>query len=308
MTNRNPASSYSQSSDVSKEILARVNAHADRSLDRVFADIEELLSGDLSDPVQPPPANHPSPYQANTSDSPYYPTEPVLPHHPTPDKQEYDRQYPPQSDFHPPTPPRDRNSPPTTMRDRSQTAVPSSQKKSLPLWIKALLGIGLTSVALSSLLLWLINTRKIDLPKNFDFSWLPFPSKSAISPDDAQFAEYMRKSIAKIEAANSPSATNNAPTNPATNFNSQPKTDISSSSPGVVTSTTPATIPVSLLKILPGGDRPGAEFEIQGKVQKVYVGEKISNSNWSLVTVAQGEVIVKKISGEIRSIYVGQKF
>jgi hypothetical protein len=299
MTNRNPASSYGNSSDVSKEILARVNAHADRSLDRIFADIDDLLNDDLDNPTPSDPQDYHHPYQFHSNNSPQYPHEPVLPNSPAAKQPESDRQYPPQSHFEPPTPPQ--NPPEPSIQE------PAPKKTSFPLWMKALLGIGITAVAASSLLLWLINTQKIALPKSFNLSWLPFQSSSSISADDAKFAEYMRKSIAKIDAANSRTATDNTVANPITNSISQPN-NTASSSPGSIASTIPATIPVSLIKILPGGDRPGAEFEVKGKVQKVYAGEKIADSNWSLVTVAKGEVIVKKVSGEIRSVYVGQKF
>jgi hypothetical protein len=335
MSNRTPASPYSQSSDLSKEIISRVSAHADRSLDRIFADIDNLLDGDGSNPPQQPATGYnssvreaktrPNRFPSSTNQPPNYPTEPVLPESPlSSESQEQDRYSPADysqgrgrfdstnttrtdyshsqpSNFQPTTPPE--------QTQHSASSVSSPRKKFLPVWSKVFLGIGITSVALSSVLLWLINERKIDLPKNIDLSWLPFQSKSSISPEDAKFADYMRKSITKIDAANRSDANNTTtPSNPKTESTTSSSTPLTNSSIGVITSTTPATIPVNLLKILSGEKRPGAEFEIQGKVIKVYVGDKIGNSNWSLVTVAKGEVIVKKISGEIRSIYVGQKF
>ena len=51
MTNQNPASTNTQSIKLSQEILSKVNAHADRTVDRLFADIDELLSGDLTDDI-----------------------------------------------------------------------------------------------------------------------------------------------------------------------------------------------------------------------------------------------------------------
>jgi hypothetical protein len=52
MTSQNPVSPDSQNSQLDRDTLAKVNAHADRSMDRLFADIDELLSGDLdNDPA-----------------------------------------------------------------------------------------------------------------------------------------------------------------------------------------------------------------------------------------------------------------
>jgi hypothetical protein len=309
MTNRNPASPYSQSSDLSKEIISRVSAHADRSLDRIFADIDNLLDGDDNPSPQQPPTGYPYTNDRRATpdpDAPVLPAAPLRSEIPTPDRSSgalnEPSPYSSPSGFRPSTPPEAQDYPQTQPQPRSKS---SPRKKFLPVWSKLLLGIGITSVALSGGLLWLINERKIELPKNIDLSWVPFQSKSSISPDDAKFAEYMRKSIAKIDAANQSATSNNQATN-SPSSSSAPF--VNNSATGVITSTTPATIPVTLLNILAEGNRQGAAFEIEGKVQKVYVGEKIANSNWSLVTVAKGEVIVKKVSGEIRSIYLGQKF
>jgi hypothetical protein len=301
MTNQNPASSNPQSTKLSQEILSKVNAHADRSIDRLFADIDELLSGDLSGDIPP----------ASTQQQYRYPAASSRQHQPSADNQrQQPQQYLPQGDFTPP---------PETVEPQQQPqqtpqAKPKRQKpQSMPLWMKAFLGIGVTSIALSSLLLWLINEHKIQLPKNMDVSWLPFMSKSQISSDDAKFAEYMRKSISKIESANTQAST--APTQTNATTNPAPVTSPTSpiaANPGVITTkpdpVNASQIPISLIKTLQTGDRPGAIFEINSQTQTVYAGDKIGKSDWSLLTVAKGEVIVKKVGGVIRSIYVGQKF
>jgi hypothetical protein len=312
MTNQNPASSNPQSTKLSQEILAKVNAHADRSIDRLFTDIDELLSGDLSGDI--PFADGRDTAQANqtgTNQQRY--RYPAATNRSTPrmadiqtQQQPQHRQYQPQTEF----------TPPPSQPDETQQPQPSQPKrqKHSPLWMKAVLGIGIVSIALSSLLLWLINERKINLPKNIDTSWLPFQSQSQISSDDAKFAEYMRKSIAKIESANtqtSATVPSNAATNPATMDSPSPTTSVAAN-PGVVTTTSnptnATTASISLLKTLQTSDRSGAIFEINSQTQTVYVGGKIGMSDWSLLTVAKGEVIVKKAGGVIRSIYVGQKF
>jgi hypothetical protein len=300
MTNQNPASSNPQSTKLSQEILSKVNAHADRSIDRLFADIDELLSGDLSGDIPP----------ASTTQQYRYPAASSRNNQRIADTQrQQPQQYLPQGDF---TPPPETVEPPQ-QPEKSPQAKPKRQKpQSMPLWMKAFLGIGVTSIALSSLLLWLINENKIHLPKNMDVSWLPFMSKSQISTDDAKFAEYMRKSISKIESANTQANSAPAQTNAATSPAAVNIPTSSVANPGVITTKAdPANvsqIPISLIKTLPTGDRPGAIFELNNQTQTVYAGEKIGKSDWSLLTVAKGEVIVKKVGGVIRSIYVGQKF
>jgi hypothetical protein len=301
MTNQNPASSNSQSSQLSQEILSKVNAHADRSIDRLFADIDELLSGDLSNDIPPASAQQQYRYPAESVRTPprLMNTERQQP--------EYQQSLPPQSGFSPPQQPIEPQSPP-------QQSKPKREKpQGMPLWMKAFMGIGVVSIGLSSLLLWLISEHKINLPKNMDVSWLPFMSKSQISTDDAKFAEYMRKSISKIESANTQTNSGTAPTTAAASPAASSSPPASATvNPGVITTTAdPANIskvPVSLIKTLPTGERPGAIFEINSQTQTVYVGDKIGTSDWSLLTVAKGEVIVKKVGGVIRSIYVGQKF
>jgi hypothetical protein len=300
MTNQNPASSNPQSAKLSQEILSKVNAHADRSIDRLFADIDELLSGDLSGDIPP----------ASTQQQYRYPAASSRQHQPISDRQrQQPQQYLPQGDFTPPP----ETVEPSQQPQQTPQAKPKRQKpQSMPLWMKAFLGIGAASIAISSLLLWLINEHKINLPKNMDVSWLPFQSKSQISADDAKFAEYMRKSIAKIESANTQASSAPTQNNPATSPAAVASPTNPAANPGVITTTAdPANvsqIPISLIKTLPTGERPGAIFEINNQTQTVYAGEKIGKSDWSLLTVAKGEVIVKKVGGVIRSIYVGQKF
>jgi hypothetical protein len=55
------------------------------------------------------------------------------------------------------------------------------------------------------------------------------------------------------------------------------------------------------------GDRSAALFEINGSTQRIYVGENIGSSGWTLVSVEGEEVIVRR-NGEVRSIYMEQQF
>ena len=68
----------------------------------------------------------------------------------------------------------------------------------------------------------------------------------------------------------------------------------------------PATSHV-LVGLLELGDRSAALFEINGVSQRVYLGEPIASSGWSLVSVSSDEARIRR-NGEVRSIYIGQQF
>jgi hypothetical protein len=297
MTSQNPAS---QNSQLDRDILAKVNAHADRSIDRLFADIDELLSGDLTtDPPSSAVVNRPAPeLQQSGSSVNYYPDEL---------QQQRFAAEDPQADF--------TSSRSSANSESQQPASPTQQQKRLPLWMKAVLGIGVTSLAVGGGLLWLVNERKIELPKNLDTSWLPFQSKAQVSPADAKFAEYMQKSIAKIEAARTqtPAATQpiNSVENPATTQAAPPSivnpAGTISAAPSTESAVAPQS-PILLLKTFPSSRQPRASFNINGRDLTISSGQKIGTSQWSLLTVTKGEVLLKKTGGEIRSIQIGQKF
>jgi hypothetical protein len=298
MTNQNPASSQ----PLDRDLLAKLNAHADRSLDRLFTDIDELLSGDLESEHKPLQVNHSALSQPN------YRTE-------AEPARQYTQSYAAQSD---------RFSPQLAAEiDPPQPSKPKQkkQRQTLPLWLKALLGVGVASIAGSSLLFWLVNERKISLPQKIDTSWLPFQSQSQIPPADAKFAEYMRKSIAKIESTNiatnaainlptpantiaAPTVTTVTPT--ATPFNQA--TNTATNSPKL----TPIEKPISLVKTLQNGGGgaalKSAVFQIDKKDQTVKIGQKIGTSNWYLLNISKNEATIKRKGGEIRSIKIGQKF
>jgi Tfp pilus assembly protein PilP len=300
MTNQNPAMSSKSPQDrrLQHDILAKVNAHADRSMDRLFADIEELL-GD-----EPNPAKSSAAERTPAHDERY------------PQQQSPASTYPPQSAF-----PGQRVLSPDSSYTEAPAQKPAAKPtKRIPFWLKAVTGVGIISIASGSLGFWLVNERKVVVPQ-IDTSWLPFQSR--VAPADAKFADYMRKSLAKIDAA--PPATTTPATTPfnpttsiiapaanptaidpaATNSPAPTQTIVTGSATSVVT---PATNKIALVKTIQTGARPEAFFQIDGRTQSVRVGQKIGTSNWSLLTVAKGEVILKRKGGEIRSVYVGQKF
>ncbi len=69
---------------------------------------------------------------------------------------------------------------------------------------------------------------------------------------------------------------------------------------------TPGVVHV-LVGVLELGDRSAALFEINGVPQRVYIGERIGNGGWSLVSVSNQEVVIRR-NGEVRSIFIGQQF
>ncbi|MDX2097045.1 MAG: hypothetical protein SFW36_04650 [Leptolyngbyaceae cyanobacterium bins.59] len=72
----------------------------------------------------------------------------------------------------------------------------------------------------------------------------------------------------------------------------------------------PVPVPASnhtLIGVLELGKRSAALFEINGMTQRVNVGEEIAASGWTLVKVANKEAVIRR-NGEVRSVYVGQKF
>jgi hypothetical protein len=95
-------------------------------------------------------------------------------------------------------------------------------------------------------------------------------------------------------AVPAPTAAPNTAYNPTTN--------------GVTSNPTPAAVNTqTLLGVLELGDRSAALFEIAGVPQRVYIGERVGNSGWLLVSVANEEAVVRR-NGEVRTLYIGQEF
>lgn len=76
--------------------------------------------------------------------------------------------------------------------------------------------------------------------------------------------------------------------------------------PAAPTATAPATVH-TLVGILELGDRSAALFDIDGSTQRFFIGEPIGSSGWALVSVNNQEAVIRR-NGEVRSVYVGQKF
>ncbi len=298
MTNQNPASSQPLNND----LLAKLNAHADRSLDRLFTDIDELLSGDLEADAKSSPSNQsaiaPSNYRNEADYHTYSGTATA-----TADR------FSPQltADLDPPQP--------AKLNKKNQRRV--------PVWLVALSSVGAASIAAGGLLYWAVHERKVALPQNIDTSWVPFQSKPQVSPEDAKFSEYMRKSISKIEATNLAAANTAATTaiaqpNPA-NILAAPypyqaapigaaTNQAITTAPVTAKPTLTSSKPIALVKTIQTNQQHSAIFQIDKKNQAIKVGQKIGASNWSLINISKSEVTIKRKGGEIRSIKIGQKF
>ncbi|MGG6237114.1 hypothetical protein ACQ4N7_00615 [Nodosilinea sp. AN01ver1] len=72
-------------------------------------------------------------------------------------------------------------------------------------------------------------------------------------------------------------------------------------------STAAAPLVHALVGILELGDRSAALFEINGVSQRVYIGERVGSSGWSLVSVSNEEAVIRR-NGEVRSVFIGQRF
>jgi hypothetical protein len=304
MTNQNPASSQPLNND----LLAKLNAHADRSLDRLFTDIDELLSGDLEADAKSSQSNQsaiaPSNYR-NEADYRQY---------------DHDRTYAGTASAT-----ADRFSPQLTAELDPPQPAKAKQKKPrrVPVWLVALSSVGAASIAAGGLLYWAVHERKVALPQNIDTSWVPFQSKPQVSPEDAKFSEYMRKSISKIEATNLAAANTAAiaiaqpnPANGLAPYQAAPITaaPITATNQAIAAAPTAkqplltSSKPIALVKIAQTSGRLSAIFQVDKKDQAIKIGQKIGNSNWSLINISKREVTIKRKGGEIRSIKIGQKF
>lgn len=126
------------------------------------------------------------------------------------------------------------------------------------------------------------------------------------------FVPLLQPGSATNPRPNQTTAPNTTATLPAPNLpTTQPSSANEASSPD---STTTGSIPniatagsYELVGVLELGKRSAALFEVDGTSQRVYIGETIGASGWSIVSIGDEEVVVRR-NGEVRSIYIGQQF
>lgn len=126
------------------------------------------------------------------------------------------------------------------------------------------------------------------------------PTATATAPGTVPFrniAETYGNATASLPSANSSSAATSSPASPAPSTNQQAANSAPAPTPGNHT----------LVGVMELGDRSAALFDIDGSTQRFFAGEAIASSGWTLVTVSNQEAIIRR-NGEIRSVYVGQKF
>lgn len=168
----------------------------------------------------------------------------------------------------------------------------------------------------------------------------------APSPQDKEFLTYVQRSLERIDRANPQPATvasnpNSPPTvlervyipiyqpsgQPGTNNPTLPPPPVvmtvpapatsppvavapevppSAPSPPSIANISPAPTHV-LIGLLELGERSAALFEIDGAPQRIQIGERIGASGWTLASINDQEALIRR-NGEVRSIYIGQKF
>jgi hypothetical protein len=276
----------------SKNIPKVVNDHADRLMDGLFADIEELLSGDLSKQQKSQPAT------IGTAS-------------PVGAMGQVDRQS------------SEQNMVPAYQYKVAPATTPPAEAAPVPpvkggLWPKILIGLGLTALAVGGGVWWLAKENKINLA---------LLAPSDVSKADLQFADYLRRAFGKIDSTSTPTTTQsqvtipNPPgvvTAPTGNIPLSPSVGAVPAAPlAIGKPLVPTTVPAvplvaansSFVKVV-NSNPPTAEFVIDGKAKQLSAGDKIGDSGWSLTTVISAldnEVIIKR-NGELRTLKAGQKF
>jgi hypothetical protein len=114
------------------------------------------------------------------------------------------------------------------------------------------------------------------------------PLAASPSPSESPQPKILAR---ETEAAPAPSAQQSAPA---------PE----QSAPAVSTAPTSAHTLVGILEL---GDRSAALFEVDGVARRIYVGESIGASGWTLAEIKNQEAVIRK-GGDVRSVFVGQKF
>ncbi|MEB3342784.1 hypothetical protein [Okeania sp.] len=152
------------------------------------------------------------------------------------------------------------------------------------------------------------------------------PTKVANKPETqiAAKVEVKPETKAKVDSSSSakvetnpkpqPSAKTTAPEKPAsqTEKTAQPTALPPPPSAKVSVTETIATNQVqtpinTLVGVLELGERSAALFEVDGIARRIYVGESIGSSGWTLVQVVNQEAVIRR-NGEVRSVFVGQQF
>lgn len=105
----------------------------------------------------------------------------------------------------------------------------------------------------------------------------------------------------------SPEANTASVPTPEISLQALPNLDTAPAASAPPVATAPTAVSVSILRgTLEFGERSAALFDIDGVPRRVYVGESIGSSGWTLGEVSQDSVTIRR-NGEVRSIGVGQQ-
>ncbi|MDQ2098981.1 MAG: hypothetical protein QQW96_15210 [Tychonema bourrellyi B0820] len=136
----------------------------------------------------------------------------------------------------------------------------------------------------------------------------PSSSPVAASPSKSSEPKILARETEPATApAAAPAATQPAATQPAAApAATQPAAAQTQPTAPAVVSSAP-TSAHTLVGVLELGDRSAALFEVDGVARRIYVGESIGSSGWTLGEIKNQEAVIRK-GGDVRSVFVGQKF
>jgi hypothetical protein len=279
------AQNSNNGSDSPKSISKVVGQHADRVMDGLFSEIEELLSGDLQE-QQPAKFQRatPAPQQLESA-------QPAMSPHAA--EQQVAGNRPPVA--------AGAALPP----GGQSTAQPApARRRGLKGWVVG----GGSALLVGGGLWWLQSQGKIDLTAlGRGESPIAFSNNA-----DVKFSEYLRGSLTKIDSNNPNLASTGTPAAQGVSSSTAPSSSQGAiaipNPPTAATGTASAAIDATLVKIVPGNP-PMVEFSIGGQVQQFKGGDQIANSGWILTNVintVDNEVILKR-NGESRSLKLNDK-
>jgi hypothetical protein len=337
-----PASSAASSDDQSttlrfdfdQPITADVlETNADALMDVLFADVDHILEGGVSLPLEESLAEPPAPQPQII-----LPLETILPPKLAP------------RDLIPRSPELDEPDPSESASEPVDPTkkLPKTKQRWSPLWMSVLCSSLLLSAGILSYLFrdqvtqaWLMVLSKTGSE--------PTPTASSVdgkTNENQDFLQYIGRALDRLaqkeaEIASSqveqspvasPSPSPNViervyvPIYPSAQTPASPSVTIPAprpagstsapkpSAPRPVASPSPSAVPNiaaaanhTLIGILELGDRSAALFDVNGTPQRISIGEQVGSSGWTLVSISNQEAIVRR-NGEVRSIYVGQKF
>ncbi|HEY9813286.1 MAG TPA: hypothetical protein V6D31_07095 [Candidatus Sericytochromatia bacterium] len=316
-TNQQTSEPYSDKIPLER---SSVEDHADQLMDELFSEIDRILDGG-------------SKFTTETAQPEYVSLQPL----------KMPEMSPPEATVTPDEQPKTQltqepdntsNAAPQTLTRKSNTEeknLSGPKKATYGNWFeKILLGLSFTSLLLLFAILWLLSQKKLNLQFGQQYNVAPNTQQIQLSQSDAKFIEYMERSLEAIDRKAQASKQQSTATQQNSNQSQIPANANVTTLPSRTTKViekvyipvyppqaTNSSLSQSWIPTTPGnkftlvglverGKRPAALIEIKGVTQRIYQGQTIGSS-WTLVAVAEQKAIIKR-NGEVKSIYVGQKF